>query len=292
MGMVLAFGGGKVSGSGTDDINNFLIEGSYDEKKMTATWIKTYPSHKVDYRGDYKDGRLNGTWHIGNASAGFLLRPGPPAIPVSFPPSSEWDGFYLYTQDSKQVKHGMTVKLTFVNMVVAGTGSDDIGPFTIKGSYNTMDGAIRFDKTYKTHVVHYVAKMEDGRMTGTWEVGGTVGGFLLHPRVYSEKLAKLFPAGKLRWSGTYTHNKQQHAMNLELVFDSGSITGGGKDDVNTFTIQGSYDEKGSIVWTKIYPSHRVNYEGAWKDQKITGKWSLFSNGSTLSDVFSLAPPKA
>ncbi|WP_299679531.1 hypothetical protein [uncultured Tenacibaculum sp.] len=72
----LTFKKGKVSGSGTDDINYFSWKGDYNLEVFTVTMIKNYPSHKVNYKGDVDENGIWGSWNIGSdCSGGFHIWP-------------------------------------------------------------------------------------------------------------------------------------------------------------------------------------------------------------------------
>ncbi len=60
--MHLFFSGGRISGSGADDIGTFTISGRYDADSREAWWTKIYPgSHDVFYKG-YRE--LKGIWGL------------------------------------------------------------------------------------------------------------------------------------------------------------------------------------------------------------------------------------
>ena len=61
MDIVLLFSDSWVSGGGTDDVNLFRWEGSYDTEKLTCSMNKLYPTHSVYYKGEVERKR-----HLGN----------------------------------------------------------------------------------------------------------------------------------------------------------------------------------------------------------------------------------
>ncbi len=73
----LQFQEGRMSGTGSDGIGPFVIDGTYDAKELEASWWKTYPgSHRVWYRG-FREGKgIWGTWEIpSDRSGGFQIWP-------------------------------------------------------------------------------------------------------------------------------------------------------------------------------------------------------------------------
>ncbi len=76
MAIHLTFKKGKVSGSGTDDVNYFSWKGNYDLEAFVITMVKTYPSHTVNYKGDIDENGIWGSWNIGaHSSGGFHIWP-------------------------------------------------------------------------------------------------------------------------------------------------------------------------------------------------------------------------
>ena len=75
----LMFDKGRLTGSGSDELGVFNVEGSYDESSKEASWSKLYPDgHSVAYRG-FREGPVPGiwgTWQIqGNSTGGFHIWP-------------------------------------------------------------------------------------------------------------------------------------------------------------------------------------------------------------------------
>jgi hypothetical protein len=75
----LQFAAGRMTGSGTDEVGGFVVEGSYDTSTSEAQWQKRYPNgHLVEYRG-FREGPVDGiwgTWHIPKVwSGGFHIWP-------------------------------------------------------------------------------------------------------------------------------------------------------------------------------------------------------------------------
>ena len=71
MDLQLSFANGIVTGTGSDDVGPFVINGRYDAAGGECYWTKTYPgSHDVLYRG-FREGKgIWGTWEIRTDSRG------------------------------------------------------------------------------------------------------------------------------------------------------------------------------------------------------------------------------
>lgn len=77
MDLSLSFHQGRLSGSGSDPVGPFLVQGGYDSEKGEVWWTKTYlGAHEVFYRG-YRDTRgIWGTWEISPVwKGGFHIWP-------------------------------------------------------------------------------------------------------------------------------------------------------------------------------------------------------------------------
>ncbi len=78
----------------------------------------------------------------------------------------------------------MDLHLTFASGNLRGDGNDDIGPFLIRGHYDTTNRECHWTKTYiGQHDVFYRGFREGKGIWGTWEIGLlSRGGFLIWPR--------------------------------------------------------------------------------------------------------------
>jgi hypothetical protein len=57
--------------------------------------------------------------------------------------------------------------------VVAGSGHDEVGTFTVRGSYDVATREVLFRKSYAgSHVVHYRGFREQKGIWGVWEILG------------------------------------------------------------------------------------------------------------------------
>lgn len=76
MRLSLTFGGGSMSGDGTDDIGPFLIRGVFDPSSQEARWTKSYVArHSVEYRGLYDGRSICGDWTLILGSGAFWIWP-------------------------------------------------------------------------------------------------------------------------------------------------------------------------------------------------------------------------
>jgi len=101
-------------------------------------------------------------------------------------PSGEWTGFWL--QRAYAGRQWMRLFLTFKDGVVSGAGSDRIGDFDMRGTYDLVTGACSIAKTYHgAHAVEYDGKNEGD---GQWIWG------LWHIRAFDRGGFHLWPAGE------------------------------------------------------------------------------------------------
>ena len=96
-------------------------------------------------------------------------------------PSGPWTGFYNYT--GPEDRHRMDLHLEFVNGRMTGDGTDNIGLFLIKGSYQTALRECEWTKTYpRSHQVFYRGYRDGHGIWGTWEIPPfSRGGFHIWP---------------------------------------------------------------------------------------------------------------
>jgi hypothetical protein len=94
------------------------------------------------------------------------------------------------------------------------------------------------------------------------------------------------PAASGAWRGFYVYapGGERHAMQLDLAFGSGSVSGSGSDDIGPFVIRGGFEPEGVRVWwSKQYVgAHDVWYEGVRDGRRqrvVYGSWSLGSSES-------------
>jgi hypothetical protein len=71
-------------------------------------------------------------------------------------------------------------------------------------------------------------------------------------------------------------------MELALSVRGQLLSGGGMDDVGTFSIHGSFDEgTTNFFWTKRYAAHSVYYKGAYDGKFLKGRWLLEGGQGTF-----------
>jgi hypothetical protein len=84
-------------------------------------------------------------------------------------------------------------------------------------------------------------------------------------------------------------------MTLDLKTNDGQLTGSGKDEIGSFTIQGSVSNAG-MKFTKDYTgSYSVEYDGTWEptgasykgDYKIAASKTITGSSGT----FTMTPPQ-
>ena len=90
------------------------------------------------------------------------------------PPPGKWLGYYLY--HLAVVQHRQTIRLYFSNYAIVGNGTDDVGNFTIKGSYDPELREARWQKCYVTHDVLYRGFYEDSSIWGIWRIDDRASG--------------------------------------------------------------------------------------------------------------------
>src|SRR5215471_2877928 len=75
MQMQLSFtNGGRISGSGSDDIARFTIDGVFNAANSAASWTKAYIGmHSVEYRGVYDGRAICGDWTLSWMKGGFWI---------------------------------------------------------------------------------------------------------------------------------------------------------------------------------------------------------------------------
>ena len=98
-------------------------------------------------------------------------------------PSGEWVGFWL--QRAYAGRQWMRLILTFKDGVISGGGSDRVGDFDMRGTYDLKSGACSIVKSYVgAHNLIYDGRNEGDGMWiwGLWHIpGDDRGGFHLWP---------------------------------------------------------------------------------------------------------------
>ena len=187
---------GAISGKGTDPVGSFSIVGQIiGDSKINFTKQYAGKDYFVNYTGTYdKENILTGTWSIPNTpeKGDFKLTKAyydkdphiAPAIPQITPPPPPpaaplacWRG--TFTQD------GATQDMQFdqfsaeVGGPVTGSGSDNIGKFTIQGCVDAT-GQFVFIKQYVgKYALSYQGQMNGNSLSGVWFLQGNTGSFQL-----------------------------------------------------------------------------------------------------------------
>lgn len=106
-------------------------------------------------------------------------------------PSGRWEGFYTYYSGVEGEQHRMSCWFDFMQGLVYGAGSDDVGPFDWQGEYCTGSCTCNLVKYYSSHVVHYSGHADENGIWGTWLLSELRGGFHLWPTQEGEEEAGL-----------------------------------------------------------------------------------------------------
>lgn len=156
--MIIEFDG-TVSGSGSDAVGDFTIEGQLTDGVLE--FKKQYDAHFVNYKGQDTDnsGNFNGTWEIpGDVSGDF-------SIHCDIP---KWSGYYV--QGGQQ--NEMALDMTISQEGVYGHGTDVNGFFVCRGECKD-NGDVIFRKQYVGKwALDYFGKYQDGKVTGKWYMQG------------------------------------------------------------------------------------------------------------------------
>ena len=100
-------------------------------------------------------------------------------------PSGPWTGFYLYNGDRN--RHRMDLALDFGNGLITGEGTDDIGPFVVRGRFDAGTKECHWTKAYVgKHDVFYKGFGEGNGIWGTWEMHAFHGGFKIWPLAHGQ----------------------------------------------------------------------------------------------------------
>ncbi len=83
--------------------------------------------------------------------------------------SGQWNGFYTYPWSAK--KSSMTLALEFEAGLVSGQGADNVGKFSISGTYSSETENCLWVKTYPgSHSVDYQGKAGEEGILGKWKM--------------------------------------------------------------------------------------------------------------------------
>lgn len=88
-------------------------------------------------------------------------------------PSGRWNGWYAQGWE----RFPQSQDLLFADGIVRGTGTDDLGAFTVEGEYAldaSDQGRVGWVKTYRgSHSVLYLGTWDGRELSGRWEIRGT-----------------------------------------------------------------------------------------------------------------------
>ncbi len=98
-------------------------------------------------------------------------------------PSGEWTGFYTYSQGPGVDKEPMAFLLEFKDGIILGSGSDPVGPFSWRGTYDIEQMTCRIIKSYLgKHEVFYEGHVDENGIWGMWKILWNSGGFHIWPK--------------------------------------------------------------------------------------------------------------
>ena len=101
-------------------------------------------------------------------------------------PTGPWTGFFL--QPGTPERHWMELSLIFREGIMAGTGRDRVGRFTVSGRYYLDSGRAHWTKTYVAeHSIAYSGYNEGKGIWGVWEYQSNWrGGFHIWPEAMGD----------------------------------------------------------------------------------------------------------
>lgn len=102
-------------------------------------------------------------------------------------PSGDWEGFYKYPYDFLPPGQ-MNCFLNFSQGVITGGGSDEVGAFNWRGSYDTKALTCQMTKHYSSHTVDYQGYVDENGIWGNWRIDDfNRGGFHIWPKKGGEE---------------------------------------------------------------------------------------------------------
>ena len=97
-------------------------------------------------------------------------------------PSGDWEGFYKYPYNILPPGE-MNCFLNFQNGVITGGGSDEVGAFNWRGTYDTKALTCIMTKSYTSHTVSYNGHVDENGIWGNWRIDDfNKGGFHIWPK--------------------------------------------------------------------------------------------------------------
>jgi hypothetical protein len=114
-------------------------------------------------------------------------------------PSGDWEGFYTYTGWAAGYQEKMAVFLNFKDNVVEGGGSDPVGAFTWRGTYDKVEMRCTMTKYYASHQVHYEGRVDENGIWGQWSISDHwKGGFHIWPKPGAENAVAVEMSSEFR----------------------------------------------------------------------------------------------
>lgn len=89
--------------------------------------------------------------------------------------SGTWNGFYIEKHNDN--RGWMHLYLDFTEGQMKGEGTDYVGPWVLKGTYDAQTAECIWTKQYMgKHIVKYTGKLGENGITGSWSIGGLLNG--------------------------------------------------------------------------------------------------------------------
>ncbi len=105
-------------------------------------------------------------------------------------PSGAWEGFYIYHMGPDASQHKMSFSLNFKEGIILGSGRDNVGGFSWRGTYDQEKLNCEMVKSYATHTVDYHGRVDENGIWGIWNIGFYKGGFHIWPKSNEENEAQ------------------------------------------------------------------------------------------------------
>ena len=159
---------------------------------------------------------------------------------------------------------------------IYGSGNDPVGSFDITGKLT--GNQVTFKKQYHgAHSVDYNGTMNNGKITGNWNMSGATGSF---------EISAVFDS----WTGFYEQGGQKHNVSITMTVDQNGIFGTGSDDIGQFVIRGQVQNQVAQFSKTYLGKHTVNYHGQMLTENgnkiIRGWW----NATGANGGFELRAP--
>ena len=104
--------------------------------------------------------------------------------------SGGWQGFYTYAQGPGADKNPMAFILEFKDGIILGSGSDPVGAFSWRGTYDVDQMTCIIIKSYLgKHEVFYEGNVDENGIWGMWKIMWTSGGFHIWPKGHENENA-------------------------------------------------------------------------------------------------------